>query len=449
MARETHYVCVNCGYESPKWLGKCPVCGKWNTMKEVRVSVEGRKMGRKSEKERKEPVPLDEIKEGESLRIKTGIGEFDRVLGGGIPKSAMIILGGEPGVGKSTLTLQVALSLSQNRTLYVTGEESLSQIKERSERLGSGREKLFVMAENDLNHIVEVAEELKPDFLIIDSIQTIQIPELPSAQGSVAQVRECGSQLLRLSKEENITVILIGHVTKDGTLAGPRTLEHMVDIVLSLEGERTSGLRILRALKNRFGSTEELGIFEMTPGGLAEVKNPSAFFLSQDRKDREGVAVVPLLEGKRPILVELQSLVTPSPFTLPQRSSTGYDIRRLTMLLALLEKRLGIPMSKTDVFVNVTGGIRIQEAAADLGMVLSILSSRKKRPLPEGSVFVGEIGLSGEVRPVKGLRVRLEEARRVGFKRAFIPEAHRITGIEGLEITEVSDLEEAFKKCLQ
>lgn len=447
MAREeTHYVCTNCGYESPKWLGRCPVCGEWNTMKEVKVtSLKGKPTAR----EKMRPISLDEIEEGTSLRIKTSIGEFNRVIGGGIPKSAMIILGGEPGVGKSTLILRIALELSNNKTLYVTGEESLSQIKERSERLGFGKERLFVLSENDLNHIIEVSEEIKPDFLIIDSIQTIQVPELPSAQGSVVQVRECGSRLLRLSKEKGITVILIGHVTKDGTLAGPRTLEHMVDIVLSLEGERTSGLRILRALKNRYGSTEEMGIFEMTPRGLVEVKNPSSFFLSQDKGQREGVAVVPLLEGKRPILVELQSLVTPSPFSLPQRSSTGYDLRRLNMLLALLEKRLGIPMGKSDVFVNVTGGIRVQEAAADLGMALSILSSRKKRILPYETIFVGEMGLSGEVRPVKGLRVRLEEAKRVGFKRAFIPPKHGLTGIEGLEITVVSNLGEAFRRCLQ
>jgi DNA repair protein RadA/Sms len=379
MKGEKRFLCTNCGYEATKWLGRCPVCGEWGSLKEVR-GVE-RKEG---ERKLVRPVPLKDVTVKDRERVTTGIREFDRVLGGGVPRGAFIVLGGEPGIGKSTLALQVALSLQERglKVLYVTAEESLGQLRERCERISEKGINLLVMEGEEIESVAQVVEELKPSLLVLDSIQTVRVSDLPSPEGSITQVRGCGTRLLRLTKELGITVIAISHVTKDGTLAGPKTLEHMVDVVLSIEGERTSDLRILRALKNRYGSTEELGIFEMTARGLMEVENPSLYFISKERIAREGTTIVPLLEGKRPILVEIQSLVSPTYYSVPQRSSTGYDIRRLHMILALLEKRLKISLSRYDVFVNVTGGIKIQESAADLGV-----AGERSQSLPMWSLW--------------------------------------------------------------
>lgn len=449
---KTVYVCENCGYESPRWLGRCPVCGAWNSFREVagdRKKGEGRSWLSGSG-ERSTRVKLSQVKGEERGRAATGIKEFDRVMGGGVPEGALILIGGDPGIGKSTLLLQVASRLAGpgRKVLYVTGEESLSQLRERGERLGVDLEGIEALAEADLGRILEVASEFSPDFLFVDSIQTVYHPSLPSIPGTVSQVRECGAELLRFAKKTGCTVIIVGHVTKDGTLAGPRTLEHMVDAVLFFEGERTSGLRILRSIKNRFGSVDEIGVFEMGDRGLVEVENPSFLFISEERRERTGVALTALLEGVRPLLVEVQALVLSSPFAVPQRTATGYDVKRLSMLLAVLEKRTGMLLRKSDVFINVTGGIRINESAADLGVAVAIVSSRKKRPLSGTDLFVGEVGLGGEIRPVRGLTQRLREARRMGMKRAFVPAGSKIEGDPGIEIVGINDINEVIEICV-
>ncbi len=443
------FVCQVCGYESPKWLGRCPICGSWNSFKEVKEP--GRKKrhkGASSEgwlaEKAVAPVLLSNVESSGERRMETGIGELDRVLGGGIVVGGFYILGGDPGIGKSTIALQIAdrLARTGHRVLYATAEESLNQLKLRAQRLTARMDAIFAIAASDITAILDNAAELKPDLLIIDSIQTIYNPEIPSVPGTVSQVRECGSLLLRFSKSTGSAVMAIGHVTKDGTLAGPKTLEHMVDAILYLEGDRNVGLRILRAIKNRFGSTDEIGVFEMAYSGLIEVKNPSELFLSNmDRQQRIGVTVIPLLEGNRPILVEAQALVSPTPFAVPLRNTTGFDHKRLSMLLAVIESRTGIVLRNADVFVNLTGGMRADEPGADLGVALAIISSFKRVPLPYDAVYVGEIGLGGEVRPVKGLRLRLQEARRLGFKRAFAPVKEDVEGIEINLVQNLSDID--------
>lgn len=444
------FVCQVCGYESPKWLGRCPICGSWNSFKEVKEPK--RKKGRGGATEQHTwvaeadaaPILLSSVETRLEQRIKTGIEELDRVLGGGIVAGGFYIIGGDPGIGKSTIALQIADRVVREgrRVVYVTAEESLGQLKMRAQRLSAKLDSIFAMSASDISRILDAASELKPDLLIIDSIQTIYNPDVPSAPGSVTQVRECGAMLLRFSKSTGSAVIVVGHVTKDGTLAGPRTLEHMVDAVLYMEGDRNIGLRILRAIKNRFGSTDEIGVFEMAYSGLIEVKNPSEFFLSKmDRSQRIGVSVIPLLEGNRPILVEAQALVSPSPFAVPMRNTTGFDHKRLAMLLAVIENRTGIILRNADVFVNLTGGIKADEPGADLGVALAIISSFKRVPLPPDSVYVGEIGLGGEIRPVKGLRLRLQEAARLGFKKAFVPTQEKVDDIEVVVVRNLADLE--------
>jgi len=446
--KKEKFVCSECGYETGKWLGRCPSCGSWNTFKEMK---EERKTWIVMEERESEVFSLEEVKGEETKRSKTGIEEVDRVFGGGIPKGSLILIGGEPGIGKSTLLLQIAGALARRgeKVLYVSAEESLEQLKIRARRLNLSLSNILALSEASIRKILNKSLEVSPDFLIIDSIQTIYHPELPSIPGTPHQVRECGAELLRFSKKTGVTTIIVGHVTKDGTLAGPRTLEHMVDVILYLEGERNIGLRLLRATKSRFGSTEEIGIFEMGEEGLIQVKNPSLLFISDERKSRVGVAVVPVMEGQRTILVEFQALVSPSSFPVAQRNCTGFDMRRLSMIVAVLEKKLGLLYKNMDIFLNVTGGIRVEERAADLGVAIALYSSHRKAPIDGEVVFIGEIGLTGEIRPVKGIKKRLSEAKRLGFRKGVVPVTReKDYELDGMEIIRIREIGEAIDLCV-
>jgi DNA repair protein RadA/Sms len=419
----TKYVCQSCGYVSPRWVGKCPNCNEWNSF--VEEAVQPLKLSRKPSgvSSKIEPVPMEQIEKVDVPRVSTSIGEFDRVLGGGIVPGSLVLLGGDPGIGKSTLMMQVALKLKDAVTLYITGEESVRQIKLRAERLETKASKnILLLAETNLDLILDVIERGTPDLVIVDSIQTMYRPGLESAPGSVSQVRESTALLLRLAKTQNIPIFLIGHVTKEGMIAGPRVIEHMVDTVLQFEGEAHYAYRILRALKNRFGSTNEIGIFEMHDTGLREVLNPSEAFLSERRYGTSGSTVVASIEGTRPILIEVQALVTPTSYGVPQRNTTGFDYRRLSLLLAVLEKRVGMHLGSFDVFVNIAGGVKIDEPAVDLGIAASIASSLRDVPTDSTAVAVGEIGLGGEIRTVGQIEKRVQEAAKLGFKRIILPQ---------------------------
>ncbi|GJQ21385.1 MAG: DNA repair protein RadA [Bacteroidia bacterium] len=447
----TKYVCQSCGYVSPRWVGKCPNCSEWNTFVEEAPSplkVSRKPAGAAS---RIEPVPLDEIEREETPRVSTTIGEFDRVLGGGIVPGSLVLLGGDPGIGKSTLMMQLALKLSQSVVLYVTGEESSRQIKLRAERLEpAGTQHILVLAETNLDLILDVIERATPDLIIVDSIQTMYRPGLESAPGSVSQVRESTALLLRLAKTRGIPIVIIGHVTKEGMIAGPRVIEHMVDTVLQFEGEAHYSYRVLRALKNRFGSTNEIGIFEMHDSGLREVRNPSEVFLSERRSGTSGSTVVASIEGSRPILVEVQALVTSTSYGMPQRTTTGVDTRRLSLLLAVLEKRVGLGLGTQDVFVNIAGGVRIDEPAVDLGIATSITSSLRDAPVDAGAVAVGEIGLGGEIRTIGHIEKRVQEAAKLGFKRIVVPQnnAKGLKGTNDIEVIGVDRVERAMEILL-
>lgn len=421
--KKTLFVCQNCGYQSPRWLGKCLSCGEWHTM--VEEEIVNKKKARDTRlRGGEKPVRLSELTLAQTPRQLTSISELDRVLGGGIIPGSLLLLGGEPGIGKSTLILQVCHQLSENgtRVLYVTGEEAPEQVRVRSERLGAGGKDLFLLATVDLEDILTVVEELKPGVLVIDSIQTLATGALMSAPGSVAQVRECTAELLRLAKSRRLTTFIIGHVTKFGAIAGPKTLEHMVDTVLYFEGEASQNYRIVRTVKNRYGPTNEIGVFEMSDTGLVEVPNPSQFFLSSRRSDVSGSAVVAALEGTRPLLVEIQALATTTHFSLPQRVVTGFDIRRLALLLCILERRAGISTANKDIFLNIAGGFKITEPASDLGVIAALASAIRNMPLPEEIVFLGEVGLAGEIRAISRTEERVAEAARLGFKQVFLPE---------------------------
>jgi DNA repair protein RadA/Sms len=445
-AREekTVFFCADCGNESPKWFGKCPQCGAWNSAREGegsrREASGGRRAGPRgytgtAGAPLAAPVLIEQIETGSEDRWPSGIGELDRVLGGGLVPGSLVLIGGDPGIGKSTLALQLAAALGQTgRTvLYVTGEESPRQARMRAERIAlrDASQRLWIHSEVDLEAIAAEVEKLGPSLLVIDSIQTLLLPSIDAAPGSVSQVRECGLFLLRLAKERGLPVLLIGHVTKDGSVAGPRTLEHMVDAVLYLEGERHHEYRILSAAKNRFGSTHEIGVFEMRGDGLAEVDNPSERLLRDRGESVPGSAVVAAIEGSRPLLVEVQALVAPTHFANPQRVAQGIDPRRLAVVGAVLEKRAGLSLAGADVFVNVAGGIRLDEPAADLGLALALASSFRDRPLRPDLVAVGEIGLGGELRPVPQLERRLAEARRLGFRAAVVPKRSAPEGERG------------------
>jgi DNA repair protein RadA/Sms len=446
----SHYVCQSCGYVSPRWIGKCPNCNEWNTFVEEAPSPlkAARKSGVPSNLE---PVTFELVEAQQVPRLRIGIDEFDRVLGGGIVPGSLILLGGDPGIGKSTLMMQIAILLKEQIVLYVTGEESVQQIKLRADRLQSGNAKnILLLAETNLDLILDVLERSTPDVVVIDSIQTMYRPGLESAPGSVSQVRESTALLLRFAKTKHVPFFLIGHVTKEGVIAGPRIIEHMVDTVLQFEGEANYSYRILRALKNRFGSTNEIGIFEMRETGLHEVKNPSEIFLSERHYGASGSTVVASMEGTRPILVEVQALVTPTSYGMPQRNSTGFDFRRFALLLAVLEKRVGMNLGQFDVFVNVAGGLKIDEPAVDLGVATSIASSLRDIPVDSSSVAVGEIGLGGEIRTIGRIEKRIQEAERLGFKRIVIPQNNTkgLTLNSNIELIPVDRIEKAIQILL-
>jgi DNA repair protein RadA/Sms len=447
---KTHFVCQACGYQTPKWLGRCPGCQAWNAFAEERL-IEGKVperdlLGFESEAV---PTPITEIVGEERGRFQIGLGEFDRVLGGGIVFGSMILVGGDPGIGKSTLLLQVMNRLASKgkKVLYISGEESLQQTKMRADRLGVSSEHLFVVSETSLEKILQDIQTLRPSTVVVDSIQTIYSSELSSTPGSITQVREASSRLLYLAKHLSIPIFLIGHVTKEGFIAGPKVLEHMVDTVLYIEGEATHAFRILRAVKNRFGSTNEIGVFEMKDSGLVEVVSPSEFFLSERTQPTSGSVVIPSMEGSRPILIELQALVVPSSFGVPRRTAQGVDANRVSLLVAVMEKRLGAHLGNQDIFLNIAGGMRVEEPATDLGVVASIASNFKDKLIDPELVVFGEIGLGGEVRGVSQSEVRVKEAGRLGFKRCLLPKQNRekMKGVKGIELIGVNSVQEVMK----
>ncbi|MGE5893854.1 MAG: DNA repair protein RadA [bacterium] len=439
------YQCQACGHVSPKWLGKCPDCGAWNSFVEEKARPKNL-----SSRAASEPVMLSEVSLKEGFRYGMGISELDRVLGGGLVPGSVVLVGGDPGIGKSTLLLQAMAGISETldeKVLYVSAEESLEQIKIRAERLGIGSDRIALLSETSLENIISCMDRLGPAVLVVDSIQTIYTDTLPSAPGSVGQIRECSAKLMIHAKQTGVPVFLIGHVTKEGALAGPRVLEHIVDTVLYFEGNRGHSYRILRAVKNRFGSTNEIGVFEMAENGLIEVSNPSALFLSERHERTAGSAVTAAVEGTRPLLVEIQALVSPTTFGMPRRTAIGIDLNRVNLLIAVSEKIGSIPLGTMDVFVNVVGGLRIGEPAADLCVLLTIVSSLRERAISDDTIVFGEVGLTGEVRSVSNAEVRIKEARKIGFKRAILPRGN-LTGsltIEGIELTGVKDIHEAIE----
>lgn len=422
---KTVFFCSECGYESSKWMGQCPACKSWNTFVEEKQSVT-KKGGAKPRRASASPISMSEVSTKSEERIPTGIGELDRVLGGGIVTGSLSLVGGDPGIGKSTLLLQVCRNLvnAKRKVLYVSGEESAHQIKMRAERIGAFDDELLLFCETNLEEILEGIRKVRPEFVVIDSIQTMYSEELSAAAGSVSQVREVTAQMMRTAKEENIAVFIVGHVTKEGVVAGPRTLEHMVDTVLYFEGEREAAYRILRGVKNRFGSTNEIGVFEMCGNGLEEVENPSKMMLNGRPVDASGSVVVCSLEGTRPILIEIQALISPTSFQMPRRTAVGIDYNRVNLLMAVLEKRVGLQLGGCDAYVNLAGGMRLGEPAIDLGIILAIASSYKNMHLPEETIIFGEVGLVGEIRRVSQGDQRIKEAEKLGFKTCILPKAN-------------------------
>lgn len=450
MKSTVKYVCQECGYTSPKWLGKCPSCAQWNTLTEELELPKSKYDTVSSQSLNTSSVPkkLSQIKTGEEKRFKTYSKELDRVLGGGIVPGSLVLVGGDPGIGKSTLLLQICNGLGKEcNILYVSGEESEAQIKMRADRLGINTENLLLMGETNLDNIIYHAKETKPSVMIVDSIQTVFKADLTSAPGSVGQVREATHFLMRLAKENNISIFIVGHVTKDGNIAGPRVLEHMVDCVLYFEGERHQSYRILRTVKNRFGSTNEIGVFEMKDTGLSEVENPSQMLLSGRPKNASGSTVVCTLEGTRPVLAEVQALSTPTGFGNPRRMSTGFDFNRAILLTAILEKKLNFGMQNLDVYINVIGGLKINEPATDLAVITAIASSCKNFVIDPKTIIIGEVGLTGEVRAVSYADRRILEAKKMGFEKCIIPEANikGNEGIGGIELIPVKTVREAIQ----
>ncbi len=444
MKTKTVYFCSNCGAESPKWVGRCPSCGEWNTMVEEKVSADTRGR-RKGLVRSSRPVKLSDIEVGEDTRMRMPSSELNRVLGGGLVAGSLTLIGGEPGIGKSTLLLQNILSIRGRRILYVSGEESAAQLKLRADRLGKVSENTFILCETQLDAIFTQIENVKPELLIVDSIQTIMSTEIESAAGSVSQVRECAASLLRYAKESGVPVVLVGHINKEGAIAGPKVLEHIVDTVLQFEGDRQYLYRLLRAIKNRFGSTNEIGIYEMVEHGLREVKNPSEMLLSENREDAmSGMAIGVTMEGVRAFLVEVQALVSTAAYGTPQRSVTGFDQRRLNMLLAVLEKRSRLRLGQKDVFLNIAGGLKVTDPALDLAVVAAVMSSNFDVALPPRTAFAGEVGLSGEVRTVTRMEQRVAEAEKLGFNTIYIPKGN-LKGVRDgfrIRIVEVGKVQE-------
>ena len=448
------YFCSNCGYESPKWLGKCPGCGEWNTFVEEKVTAKKGGSSKKGLVKSSKPQKLSEIEVKEEMRMKMPSSELNRVLGGGLVSGSLTLIGGEPGIGKSTLLLQNILSIRNRRILYVSGEESSSQLKLRADRLGKVSDirdvsdETYILCETNLDNIFTQIENVSPGLIVIDSIQTICSNEIESAPGSVSQVRECAAALLRYAKESGVPVILVGHINKDGAIAGPKVLEHIVDTVLQFEGDRQYLYRILRAIKNRFGSTNEIGIYEMVQRGLKEVKNPSEMLLSENRdEEMSGIAIGVTMEGIRPFMVEVQALVSSAAYGTPQRSVTGFDQRRLNMLLAVLEKRAKFKLSQKDVFLNIAGGLKVSDPALDMAVVAAIMSSNFDISIDRKTAFAGEVGLSGEIRTVTRIEQRVSEAQKLGFESIIIPKGN-LKGIKDtfdINIIEVGKVEEVFK----
>ena len=457
MAKEkTAYVCSACGYDTPKWVGRCPSCGEWNTLTEVRLGpapspAAGRAVQAVAGLVRSMPAPvaLRDVPAEAEPRCLTGDGELDRVLGGGIVPGSLILLGGEPGIGKSALLLQTVLRLDDRCVLYVSGEESERQIRLRAERLGGAASGCLLLCETRLEQIFEQVRAVRPQFLIIDSIQTIASENVDASPGSVTQIRECAAALLKYAKESGTPVVLIGHITKEGSIAGPKVLEHIVDTVLQFEGDRHHLYRILRSIKNRFGSTAELGIYEMQQSGLRPVDNPSELLLTEGNDELSGVAVAAAIEGVRPLFIETQALVSTAAYGTPQRSATGFDLRRLNMLLAVLEKRVGFKLAQKDVFLNIAGGLRVSDPAIDLSVIAAVLSSNVDTPIARDTCMAGEVGLSGEIRPVARVAQRIAEACRLGFRHILIPEAN-MKGLDhhgaAIDIVPVRRVEEALRQ---
>jgi DNA repair protein RadA/Sms len=452
MARQkTVFVCTSCGSESPKWIGKCYSCGEWNTFQEeIAVTKEkvSLRRGIGSQTENSKPVPVSQVSLQELPRINSNNNELNRVLGGGLVPGSLVLIGGEPGIGKSTLVLQTAMHLKELRILYVSGEESPQQIKLRAERIvQGGTDTCFIVSETQVERILVHIENTKPDLLIIDSIQTLETEYIESTPGSVSQIRESTAILLKVAKEKHLPVLLIGHINKEGSIAGPKVLEHMVDVVLQFEGDRHHMYRILRAIKNRFGSTAEIGIFEMQGSGLREVANPSELLLSHHDEPLSGIAIASAIEGMRPFLIEVQALASTAAYGNPQRSATGFDLRRLNMLLAVLEKRAGFKLSAKDVFFNVAGGLKVNDPAIDLAVVTAILSSNIDLAVHHGTCLAGEVGLSGEIRPVTRIEQRVSEAAKLGFTRIIVPKFNK--GVDfsrsGIEVIAIGKIEEAFR----
>ena len=453
MKQKTIFLCSDCGYESPKWYGKCPSCGAWNTLSEYKVKPETATRGVLAADHRgtgqNKPTLLSDIDSATESRFQSGIGELDRVLGGGAVHGSFVLVGGEPGIGKSTLLLQMCQEMcGAAKVLYVSGEESLRQIKLRASRLGIRASNLFILAETDMDEIIHETDLLEPDILIIDSIQTVYRRDLTAAPGGTTQIKECAMSLMQYAKRHSVTIFIVGHVNKEGTLAGPKILEHMVDCVLYFEGEQTGPFRCLRAAKNRFGSTNEIGVFEMSDRGLLEVQNPSAAMLAGHPTGASGNCIACVMEGSRPLLAEVQALVAKTQFGVPRRTAAGVDYNRMVLLLAILEKRAGLFLSGSDAYVNVVGGMRLDEPAADLPMVLAITSSFRDKPLPEGVMSFGEVGLTGELRAVSCASQRIWEAYRLGFHTCIVPDQDVGEVPEHMNVVKVKTVQQALQAVL-
>lgn len=456
---KTVYVCSECGQDSPKWVGRCPSCGQWNTMKEFTVVPDSsattseararQALGPKEDHWKSRPIPLSQVAAEEEPRYTTHDHELDRVLGGGIVPGSITLIGGEPGIGKSTLLLQTVVRMANRRVLYVSGEESEKQIKLRADRIANPTTDILLLCETRLEQVFAHIRNVQPDLVVVDSIQTMSVEGIDSSPGSITQIRECAASLLKYAKESGVPVILVGHITKEGAIAGPKVLEHIVDTVLQFEGDRHYMYRILRSIKNRFGSTSELGIYEMRSDGLRPVDNPSELLLTQGGDELSGIAIAAAVEGVRPFLIETQALVSTAAYGTPQRSATGFDLRRLNMLLAVLEKRVGFKLGQKDVFLNIAGGIRVTDPAIDLSVIASVLSSNVDTPIERSVCMAGEVGLSGEIRPVTRIMQRIQEAAKLGFKRILIPQGN-VKGLEqancNIELVAVSRVEEALRE---
>ena len=441
---QSAFFCQKCGAQSPKWLGKCPQCGEWNTFVEEVITKEEQKKTWSRTKRENTPVPLNDIAFTKEHRIQTKDSELNRVLGGGIVPGSVVLLGGDPGIGKSTLLLQLAIT-SENKILYVSGEESENQIKMRAQRVYNSKENCLILTENSIQNIFQQIEKVSPEILIIDSIQTMQTSHIESSPGSVSQIRECSSEMIKYAKQTDTAVFLIGHINKDGAIAGPKILEHMVDTVLQFEGDRNHFYRILRTIKNRFGSSSELGVYEMNQNGLREVNNPSEVLVSDRDEETSGVAIASTIEGARPLMIEIQSLVSSAVYGTPQRSATGFDTRRLNMLLAVLEKRCGFRLGVKDVFLNITGGIKPDDTAIDLAVICSILSSDQDIPIELQTCFAAEVGLSGEIRAVNRISQRVAEAEKLGYKQIIISKYNKFNSSNfKIKVQQCSKIEEVF-----